>query len=310
LSFKKLKVLRYNLEIFLLYGCMLAGNLMSHDTALKIADVLGWIIFHVLKIRRKVAMDNISWAFPDRSKKAKLDIALGAYQNMCRTAFEFIRFPKMKLSHFASRSRFDDVGLLDETLAEGRGAVLLTGHFGNWEWFGGFLSLLGYPVSFLVKEQHNKAADRIMNHIRAQTGAEIIHLGMAVREVLRALRRNRFVAVVGDQDAGPGGIMVDFFGRPTSTAQGAAMFALRTGAPVLFGYGIRQRDGMHRFFGERLHVGRHAGMEPDAVRALLQEYSARLESAIRAHPENWFWMHRRWKSSPLVPGSMKKDGNR
>jgi len=304
LSYRKMKTLRFNLETYLLYACMLAGNLMSHDTALKIADALGWVIFYVLKIRRKVTLENISWAFPDRSEKVRLKIALGAYRNMCRTAFEFIRFPKMKLGHFLSRSRFDQAVLLDETLAEGRGAVLLTGHFGNWEWFGGFLSRLGYPVSFLVKEQHNKAADRVMNRIRAQSGAEIIYLGMAVREVLRALRRNRFVAIVGDQDAGPGGVMVDFFGRPTSTAQGAALFALRTGAPVLFGYGIRSKDGKHRFFGERLQVDRQAGTEQEAVRALLQEYSCRLESAIRARPENWFWMHRRWKSSPqLHPGS-------
>ncbi|MBN1895473.1 lysophospholipid acyltransferase family protein [bacterium] len=301
MSYPKRKALRYSLETSLLLACMLAVNLMSHETALKIADAAGWILFHVLKIRRRVTLDNIAWAFPDRSEKARREIALGAYRNMCRTAFEFILFPQMKLEHLISRSSFRGKELLDEALAEGRGAVLLTGHFGNWEWFGGYLSRMGYPVSFLVKEQHNKATDRIMNRIRAQSGAEIIYLGMAVREVLRALRRNRFVAIVGDQDAGPGGIMVDFFGRPTSTAQGAALFSLKTGAPVLFGYGIRTRNGRHAFFGERLKIGRETGTGPEAVRPLLQAYSARLESAIRAHPEQWFWMHRRWKSSPEPP---------
>jgi len=292
---RTLKKTRHYIEYALLILACRIVRKMSLAAALRTANALGDATFRILRIRRCVTEENLRAAFPEKRPGEIEEIARSAYRHAARTGIELIRGPAEGKEGLLGRVRFVRRELLDEALEAGRGAVLLTGHFGNWELFGAALVHAGYPVSFVVREQNNRMTDRVINGIRTQTGAEVIPLGMAIRGVIRNLRANKFVALVADQDAGRRGVFVEFFGRPSSTAAGPAALAIKTGAPVLFGYAVREARGRHVLYAESIPVP--AGLtEEETVRTVLQDYSDQLERRIREHPDHWFWMHKRWKT--------------
>jgi KDO2-lipid IV(A) lauroyltransferase len=295
---KTIKRLRHRIE----FGCMQAVTFglcrVSHRHVLAAADVLGWIAFVVVRVRRKVVLQNLAMAFPEKSESERLGIALRCYQNFTKMVFEYVRFPVMQKDDVLSLCELAGKPDADAVLKGGKGGVLVAGHFGNWELMGAYLAQAGYPISFLVGEQHNPWVDEVMNRNRIFMGIRIIHRGVAVRGVIRALRDNGFVAMLSDQDAGKEGVFVDFFGRPASTHQGPAVFALRTGAPILFGSAVRLPEGRMRIEAHALRFDGLSGITPENIRTVTQAYTALLEAAVRAHPDHWFWMHRRWKTRP------------
>lgn len=211
---------------------------------------------------------------------------------------EYMRFPAFNKEKILSLCSLEGTQNFDWALKNGKGGVVVAGHFGNWELMGAAIALKGYPVSFLVGEQHNKMVDDRMNNHRSLMGIQIIHMGVAVRGVIKALRSNEFVALLSDQDAGKEGVFIDFFGIPSSTHQGPAIFALKTGAPILFGTAIRLPKGRHRMVCEVLTFDHLKGLTLENIREVTQAYSSLLEKWIRRYPDHWFWMHKRWKSKP------------
>ncbi len=295
---KDFKEIRHHIEYLFLRGILLWVWMVSLKTVLLAADVLGFIVFSVFRIRRQVVMDNLKNAFPDKSKKELLRIAKRTYQNFAKMIFEYMRFPMMKREDVLSLFSVNGMENVHWALQKGKGAVIIDGHFGNWELMGAYFAQLGYPIYFLVGEQHNKKVDCLMNSYRMIMGIQIIHMGVAVRGVIKALRNNEFVALLSDQNGGPEGVFVNFFGRPASTPQGPAIFVLKTGAPILFAYSVRLSRGRHKIYCERLSFDHLSGISPNHVKKVTQAYTQLLENAVRAYPDHWFWMHRRWKSSP------------
>lgn len=261
---------------------------------------LGWLTFCVTRIRRKVTLENLRLAFPEWDTKTRADAALNTYRQMGRTALEFMKLASSRKEEVIQRCDLKHSELLDAALERGKGALLLTGHFGNWELFGSLLAYCGYPFSCIAREQKNPLTDRVINRIRKRSGAKVIPLGVSIREVIRNLRANRFVAIVADQDAGRDGVFVDFFGRPSSTSPGVAALALKTGAVIVFGYAVRQSDGRHRMVMEPFPVPEHPLPKEALEKQILQTYSARLEALVRETPDHWFWMHKRWKTGAAV----------
>ena len=292
------KNVRHRVEYVFMLGFVLLAWMVSLKTILLAADVLGWFAFSVLRVRRRVVLDNLAQAFPEKSEKTRIEIARRTYQNFAKMIVEYIRFPLLDRDTVLSLCKVEGLEHLDWALDGGKGAVMVAGHFGNWELMGAAIAQLGYPVSFLVGEQHNRLVDDMMNQHRELMGIRIIHMGVAVRGVIKTLRGNGFVALLSDQDAGRDGVFVDFFGRKSSTHQGPAIFALKTGAPVLFGSAIRLPRGRHRIVCERLCFDHLEGMTPENIQEVTQAYTRLLERAVRKYPDHWFWMHRRWKSRP------------
>lgn len=293
-----LKKIRHRIEYFLLLAVMLLTWMASLKMVILMADLLGWFTFSVLRVRRKVVLDNLSWAFPEKSKKERLAIAARTYKNFAKMVLEYTRFPLLDRKTIFSLCKIEGLENLDWALEKGKGAVLVAGHYGNWELMGAAFAQMGYPISFLVGEQHNKLVDDMMNYYRELMGIRIIHMGIAVRGVIKTLRNNEFVAMLSDQDAGQEGVFVDFFGRKSSVHQGPAVFALKTGASVVFGSAIRLPRGRHRIVCERLSFDHLDGLTPENILEVTQTYTNLLERMIRSHPDHWFWMHRRWKTSP------------
>jgi KDO2-lipid IV(A) lauroyltransferase len=294
--------LRHRTEYVFLLALMGIVRRVSLKTSHRIANGLGRISFTVLRIRRRVTLDNLRMAFPEKSEKELKGIAFRAYKNFAKMMMEYIRFPIMDRDTVLSLCEVQGRENLDWAVKNGKGAVLVAGHFGNWELMGACLAHMGYPVSFLVGRQKNKLVDDQMNRYREGMGVKLIHMGVAVRGVIRALRSNEWVAMLADQDAHREGVFVDFMGRKASNHQGPAVFALRTSAPILFGSAIRRPDGKHLMVAELLRFDGLTEVTPENILTVTQAYTALLEKKVREYPDQWFWMHRRWKTKPEPTG--------
>jgi KDO2-lipid IV(A) lauroyltransferase len=290
-------------EAALARGAFAALDRLSWPRALGAGAALGDLV-RVLGVRRRVAAANLALAFPEKSAQERERILVGHYRELGRIAAEYGRMPR--LTHAPGDevvARVDGLDALESL--RGRGAVLLTGHLGNFEMLGAWLARFN-PVDFLVKPLSNPAVEETIARLRREAGAGTIPLGAGVKGVYRALRAGRWVALVADQDQRRHGVFVPFFGRLASTAEGPARLSLQLGAPIVFGAIRRQPDGRHHL---RMDPPREPqGPASDAnVLALTAWHAARLEQRIRESPEEWFWLHRRWKTPP--PNDTKPAGD-
>jgi KDO2-lipid IV(A) lauroyltransferase len=254
---------------------------------------------YAIGIRKKIVLGHLDRIFGDDRSEAELErIARDSYRNFGRMTFEFGRFSRLDDRAIESTITLTGEEHLKAALDGGRGAILVAGHFGNWE-LAATMAAMGYPITFLVGEQHNILVDRLMNGLRARFGVETVPVTGSLMGVLRALRKNRIVAMLSDQDAGRDGIFVDFLGLPASTPYGPGRFAARTGAPVLPGIALRHGKGNHELIVCAPVDGPSDGASDDeAAQAYTQGYTSVFERFIREHPEQYFWMHRRWKTRP------------
>ncbi|MEO7368312.1 MAG: lysophospholipid acyltransferase family protein, partial [Gemmatimonadaceae bacterium] len=188
---------------------------------------------------------------------------------------------------------------MEGALSEGRGLLLVTGHYGNWEIAAATVAARGIPIAAIVRRQGNRLVDERLQELRRKLGVETIYQSQAPSRVPRVLRANGVVGIVGDQDARRSGIFVPFFGRPASTHRGPALFALRLNAPVFSCIARRLpgADVRYEIVGERVAVTRTGDLDQD-VTALTTELAQRLERQVRVAPEQYFWFHKRWKTNP------------
>jgi KDO2-lipid IV(A) lauroyltransferase len=208
-----------------------------------------------------------------------------------------IRLAALDAEAVLERTEFVGLDALRAALDRGCGVVMVTGHFGNWEIGGAALAVRGFPLDVVAQRQSNPLFDRALVAARERLGMRVIERGRAPKEGLRALRQGRVVAFVADQDAKRAGVFVPFFGRAASTHRGPALLALRTGAPLFLGTPLRTAQGGYRIGLEEVEVEREGSLD-EIVDRWTARFTARLEAAVRAAPEQYFWQHRRWKSRP------------
>ncbi len=289
--------LKHWLEYIVLRALVFLLRLLPHEAAVALGGAIGRALW-ALGVRRKVAKRNFKLCFGDRySDREANEILKRSYDFFCRSVVEYALLPKLG-DRVLSLVSLEGKELLDELAGQGRGAILVTGHFGSWELFGAALAKAGYKIDFLVGTQKNPLVDELMNAVRRSVGIGIIHIGVAARGVLRSLRAGRMVAMLSDQDAGADGVVVKFFGNPASTPRGAAAFAAKTRCPIVAGYIVRNADGFtHRGIVERLLPPKLSGNAEDDIKSLTQFFTDVLERGVRAHPDHYFWAHRRFKST-------------
>ncbi len=290
---------RWLLEYAALYALFSASRVLPRRVLVACGRGAGRFAFAVLGIRRGVTLANLEAAFGaalDAPSRRRL--AASAYSNLGATLMEFARLHDTTPQQVRALVDLEGREHLDACLAQGRGAILTTGHFGNWELLGAALTAYGYRTGYLIKDQSNPWAHRLQNEIRRRAGIGVIRQGAAARGILYALRRREFVGILGDQDAGNSGIFLPFLGRTASVARGVAWFAWRAGCPIVFSYILRGPDGRHRAVFAPPLAADPAWDEETAVREMTRAHTARLEALVRAHPEHYFWVHRRWKTQP------------
>jgi len=272
-------------------------NLLPYCLAMKVGDFLGWFSYRILGVRRKITLTNLKATFKNEYSIKELDkIGLRSYQILTKSFIDYILFPSLK-NKVLNKVRFEGKENFDKALAKCKGAILVTGHFGSWELMGAAISEAGYPIDFLVGEQHNILIDNVMNGYRELMGIGIIKMGVAAKGVIKALKGNRFVAMLSDQDAGGDGTIVNFFEMPASTPKGPAAFAIKVGAPIIVGYTVREKGNIHKVKVEEPIFLETTSNKEEDIRKLTQIYTSMLENYIRRYPDHWFWPHRRWKTT-------------
>ena len=258
-----------------------------------------------LRARRRTAVQQLRVAFPERDEAWARRTARASYAHVAREALAALRLARAGTDAVLRSTEVRGLDRLNAALAAGRGVVIVAGHFGNWEVSGAALAARGVPLDAIVQRQRNPLIDREIARMRERLGMRVIYRTRAPKEALRALRGGRAVAFVADQNAGRHGVFVPFFGRLASTHRGAALMALRTGAPVFLLTAVRTGDDRYEVALEAVETARDGELEA-AVERLTAEYTAALELAIRAAPEQYFWVHRRWKTRPREEPAVEK----
>jgi len=290
------------LVAYLLYlilkGFSLLINLLPESISLWLGRQLGWVAFHLDREHRRVALQNLHIAFGREKSEREIDsIAKKTFQNLGMTAVEFFRIPSMDVGIFKKRVEVEGLEEALKVLEKKKGALLLLSHFGNWELMGVMSKVLGNPIMVIAKPvKKNRWVDQWITEVRRGAGLEVISTEKASRKVIRALSQNRVVGILIDQRAKrSGGVWADFFGKKASTTPALAVLAMKTGAPVLPVFMIRNGFRKHRLWiKEPLELANTGDIKKD-VQANTQRINQTLESMIRQYPDQWFWVHRRWE---------------
>lgn len=287
--------LRNRVEHLLFRAFARAVLLVPERLAEAMGAAVGWLAGTLFRIRRADVDRHLRIAFPDRDDVWRRSVAGACYRHLGREGVAMLRLAGLDRDAVRRRTRTEGFEALREAVEGGRGAVVVTGHLGNWEIGGAAVAARGLPFDAVALRQGNPLFDRDLVRTRERLGMRIIQKRDAPREVLRSLRAGRAVALVGDQNPIAGGIDVEFFGRAANTARGPATFALRSGAPLFLGVALRRRgEPSYRVCFQEVPVDVTGDPARD-VRALVRAYTARLEEAVRRAPGQYFWHHRRWK---------------
>ena len=277
------------------------GQMMSVEGSYEFARVLAALLYRVDKRHRKVGMENLRLAFGDRYTEAERDaIVRGVYLHFCRMLMEILHIPR-KLHPTTWRDRIILTGVppLLNKLLDGGPMIMLTGHFGNWEMAGYLFGVFGFPPTSVARTLDNPHLERFLRSFREKTGQKLIPKKGGYDQMLEVLRSGGVLSFLADQDAGERGMYVDFFGRPASTHKAIALLAIEHRAPVAVGFARRIGPGF------RYEVGCEELISPeewtggaDDARLLTQRYTAAIERIVRRDPEQYLWLHRRWKHQP------------
>ena len=258
--------------------------------------LLGAMVFRCSNFRKKITVDNLTRALPTASPQEIHRIALGAYRNYGTAVMEMLWASDQPSEVLKRTVRVSNLEVFNSAFAQGRGIILLSAHFGNWEFIVGPLRLhLNRSMSMIIQHQQNKRIDDYIDRVRCRFGNTSIPMGPSVREVLKVLSEGRTVLMLGDQSGPRESVFIDFFGRPAATRRGPAVFCLKTGAPIVMVFLVRQSDSTYVATFETLDMTGLDCYSEDNVVELTRRHTVVLESYIRKHPDHWLWMHKRWK---------------
>jgi len=282
----------------LLRGFSISINLLPEGFALRVGRQLGNVMYYLDLGHRKVAIQNLHIAFDqEKSEEEMRSIAKRNFQNLGMTTVEFFRIPRMDAETFKERVKIEGLEEALRLLEKKKGALLLIGHFGNWELMGLMSKVIGNPIMVIAKPmKKNKWVDQFITKIRNAAGLEVISSVKASRKVMKALGQNRLVGILIDQRAKRSeGVWADFFGRKAPTTPSLAVLAMKTSAPVLPVFMVRNGFQKHRLIIKDPIELIHTGDIKKDVEANTQLFNHTLESMIRQYPDQWFWVHRRWE---------------
>jgi Kdo2-lipid IVA lauroyltransferase/acyltransferase len=275
-------------------------SLAPRAFALRAGLVVGALACVFLPRLRRRAEINLRLAFPELDWRERKRIRRGAFRNLGRLLGEISQFPKLNRDNISSIVVYEGLENYIDAVAEGRGVILLTGHIGAWELSVYAHSIYGRPMSFLARRIDNPLVERLAEGYRARYGNRSIDKRGSVREVLKTLKSGGVVGILADLNSSrEEGVFCDFFGVKACSTAGVATLALRTGAVVLPGYLIwDEKARIHRLHFEPPVETIDTGNQKEDVIANTARYVKVLESIIRRHPDQWLWIHRRWRTRP------------
>ena len=273
---------------------------MPRNMAYRAAGILAWLGFHLARRQRLSGLHNLRMAFPEMNASERERILRGCFRNLARLLVEFTHFPQLNKGNISQYVVHDGLDNYLEGLRRGRGVIFMTAHFGAWEMSSFAHALYGYPLKFVVRPIDNRRVEQLISGYRMLSGNVPIQRKQAARDILKALRQNEAVGILFDQNTTRSeGVFAEFFGIPAATTPSIALFALRAGAAVIPGFLIWDEQlKKHRL---RLDPPVELIDTGDLTQDVLENtkrFNRILEGYVREYPDQWLWIHRRWKTRP------------
>ena len=271
-------------------------QLLGLNLSRRFSFLIAALFYYVIPIRKKTVLENLHNAFPDYDEKKLKRIAFGSYKSFAIALAEILYIPAMSKEDIEKQVDCNNLELIREKYEENNGVILLSAHFGNWEFMATSLAAqLNIPISVVIKPQRNPYVTNWMNKARTKWNNEIVPLGISIRQTYQTLKDKKVVAMVADQRGPEESIKINFFGRDLSVLTGPAVLSLKTGAPVLYGISVRQDDYSYKSVMTEISKENLPKSNEEKIKELSQRHMSYLEGFIRKYPEQWLWMHKRWK---------------
>ncbi len=292
--------LRHKLEyapVWLLVHCI---GILPRPLARAVGILLGYKMYFLLGRLRRVGMRNLELAFPEKSRSERKKILRGVYASLGRQLAEFCLFPRYTRENTKNLFSYDGFENYESAHARGKGIFYLTGHVGGWEVSSFLHSLHGHPMHIIVRDLDNPYVQRLVQRYRTLHSNQTHDKDDFARGLIQAMRDGEGVGVLMDTNmTPPQGVFVDFFGTPACTASGIARVAVRTDAAVIPAFMTWDSVlGRYRLrFEPALELVRTGDDEADAV-ANTARFTKAIEDIVRRFPDQWLWVHRRWKTRP------------
>ncbi|MFN3638473.1 MAG: lysophospholipid acyltransferase family protein [Chloroherpetonaceae bacterium] len=282
--------------VFMLIGAIVRR--LSIERVYRLGEVVGNWLYERVKLRRKLVETNLRLCFPEKSEAERSKIARQVYIEQAQSLFEIMRAPLIRSKADAERMfEVENFHLIEKCYAEGKGAIVVSAHFGNWELKAMCWAFLAKPCAIVYKPFSNKFLDKKMLEWRTLGGNEFISMSDAPKLGLKRLREGKLLALLSDQAAHSDDYFTTFLGRDAAIFLGAAVFALRTKLPVILSMPRRIGVGRHRLELTEIKTD-DLTFSADNVKVLAERYTRAIESYIRRYPDQWFWLHNRWKRTP------------
>ena len=271
--------------------------LLPMNVGAGLAAFLGRCVFYLLPKYRNVTIDNLTRAFANEKTPEEIKrIAVKVFENLGRNAAELINFPKITKGNIDRLVKIEGMDIVDSSFARGKGTIILAAHLGNWELTGLVFRIKGYPGQTIGKKIYFYKYDNWLNRLRRAQDINVIYRDESPRKMLKVLKDNKILGIVADQDVDSvEGVSVNFFGMPAYTPIGPVALAKATGASIIPVF-VAREGGRHRFMIEKPVELVDTGNKDADMAANTQRWSDVVESYIRRYPEQWVWMHRRWKT--------------
>jgi KDO2-lipid IV(A) lauroyltransferase len=279
--------------------------------AWQFAENLAWLAYHVNRRHRSVACENLRRAFPDLDAAAVNRLVRLVYRHSCLMLIEMILIPrKLHLSNMERHVRYPSpsdrrVGM--QWFKSKRPILTVTGHLGNWELLSYTFGMYGFRGGIIARRLDNPYLDRFLKRFRSATGQALLDKNEDYEKVQQMLGAGQHLGILGDQDAGPRGVFVEFFGRPASTHKSIALLSLEYSAPIVVLAALRRKEPLHYdvHLADIILPEDYAHL-PQAVRFITERHAKALEKLVRVDPTQYFWLHRRWKSQPPMRNSLQQ----
>ena len=285
---------RFEYIIFISLGFLF--KILGLKLSRKASYLIALLFYYLIPIRKKTTIENLTIAFPEFSKKKIEEIAFGSYRSFAITLVEILYMPNLTKVQAEKFISSDNNDIVLERFKENRGVILISAHFGNWEAMAISIGLqLNIPLGAVVKSQRNQLVSEWLNNLRSKWGNKIIPLGISIRKVYQTIKENNIVAMVSDQRGPADGIRVNLFGKKASVYAGTAALALKSKCPVFFCVAVRQKDYTYKTHFYEVSFDNLPENEDEKIIEISQRHTDLLEQQVRAHPEQWLWMHKRWK---------------
>jgi KDO2-lipid IV(A) lauroyltransferase len=275
-------------------------NSLPRIIAIAVGGFLGKLAYLIIRDARRKTLFNLKLAFPEKRDERELrQLGSRVFENLGKNVVDAIRLKNMKWEDVDRIVEIEGLDYFDDAYKQGRGVIALTGHIGNFELLAAWFSLKGYKVSVIGRELYDPRLDRLLLENRRKVGMENIPTSAGVKPILKALKSGKALGVLGDQDSSRvRGVFVEFFGRPARTPVGPILLPFKTDSPIIPMAIVRLNRNRYKIFVKpEVKLSFSDDREKD-ITDVTQRCTQVLESIIREYPDQWLWMHDRWKSKP------------